>query len=349
MAHRKIPHGYGSVTPLKGRRSKKFMVRLPLTHDMNGNSFREVLGYYKTYNEGYDALMAYHSNPFKIELKDITFSKGYELWLYEKEHPLDPETALSDSSLNCYKAAYNWTTPIQFELMKDINKLDIINLLKKCTKGPNTKKYIKMLISQVFDFVIDLNGPVTKNPAKSIKMTSSAKSDKHKPFTEDEIDILWSNLHIPFVKEILISIYTSQRPQEMIKMHKSKFLFEENYFRNGIKTKAGINRIIPIHPRIRPFLLDLYNNTDDYLIYNRPRIAMRYEYYADCFEAAMKKLNMDHLPHDCRHTFATLADYYNMNSICKKMILGHAQLNVTDGVYTHKTIEMLYESILVIP
>lgn len=132
-------------------------------------------------------------------------------------------------------------------------------------------------------------------------------------------------------------------------MHKNMFYFNENYFVNGSKTKASIDRIIPIHSRIKPLLLELYNNTDDYLIFNRTGFSMRYEYYADRFMEVMETLELKHFPGDPRHTFVSLADYYNMNNVCKKMIVGHTQKDITDGVYTHKTIEMLYEAILVLP
>ncbi len=58
---------------------------------------------------------------------------------------------------------------------------------------------------------------------------------------------------------------------------------------------------------------------------------------------------MSLLPHDCRHTFAALADKYNLNQICKKMMLGHEIQDITDGTYTHKNIRDLFIEVNRIP
>lgn len=46
-----------------------------------------------------------------------------------------------------------------------------------------------------------------------------------------------------------------------------------------------------------------------------------------------------------RHTFASLMDTAGANKLCIKRIMGHASPDITDAVYTHKTIEQLIEAI----
>lgn len=50
---------------------------------------------------------------------------------------------------------------------------------------------------------------------------------------------------------------------------------------------------------------------------------------------------MEHTPHDCRHTGASLLDNAGANKLSRKRILGHSAQDLTDDVYTHKTIEQL--------
>lgn len=50
-------------------------------------------------------------------------------------------------------------------------------------------------------------------------------------------------------------------------------------------------------------------------------------------------------PHDTRHTCATLLDGAEVNDNARKMILGHARGDVTNGVYTHKTLRQLRKAI----
>ncbi len=59
----------------------------------------------------------------------------------------------------------------------------------------------------------------------------------------------------------------------------------------------------------------------------------------------MAQLDLDHKPHDCRHTFATLMDNAGANKVCIKRIMGHASTDITDKVYTHKDIEELKKAV----
>ena len=59
----------------------------------------------------------------------------------------------------------------------------------------------------------------------------------------------------------------------------------------------------------------------------------------------MYQFKMNHLPHDGRHTCATLLDNAGVNDTIKKKILGHSGKDVTQKVYTHKTIQQLLDAI----
>ena len=60
------------------------------------------------------------------------------------------------------------------------------------------------------------------------------------------------------------------------------------------------------------------------------------------FNTCMGKLKMKHLPHDGRHTFASLMDSAGANDVCIKLIMGHSMKNdTTKGMYTHRTLEEL--------
>ena len=52
-----------------------------------------------------------------------------------------------------------------------------------------------------------------------------------------------------------------------------------------------------------------------------------------------------HLPHDGRHTFASLMDTAGANKLAIKKIMGHASQDITDSVYTHKTEDELLKCI----
>ena len=54
---------------------------------------------------------------------------------------------------------------------------------------------------------------------------------------------------------------------------------------------------------------------------------------------------MQHLPHDGRHTFASLANTAGVNDTAIKLIMGHASSDLTERVYTHKSISELLNAV----
>jgi integrase len=55
----------------------------------------------------------------------------------------------------------------------------------------------------------------------------------------------------------------------------------------------------------------------------------------------MEELGMDHHPHDARHTCATLMERAEIPLLHRKLILGHAVDDITEGRYTHVSREAL--------
>ena len=60
----------------------------------------------------------------------------------------------------------------------------------------------------------------------------------------------------------------------------------------------------------------------------------------------MMKLNLKHKPHDTRHTFINDAKAANMNEYVLKIIVGHVIEDVTEAVYTHRTVDQLREELI---
>ncbi len=60
-----------------------------------------------------------------------------------------------------------------------------------------------------------------------------------------------------------------------------------------------------------------------------------------CLNLFLYYYEFDHIPYECRHTFATMLDNNDTNPKIKKLLLWHSSNDVTEKVYTHKTIEQL--------
>ena len=110
--------------------------------------------------------------------------------------------------------------------------------------------------------------------------------------------------------------------------------------KGGTKTKAGKNRIVPIHPRIMPLI-------ETRLTAGGPRLIslngkpISANAYRNIWAGIMGKLGMEHTPHECRHTFETLLDAAGGNRRCIDLLMGHVSKDTGNRVYNHKTIDEL--------
>ena len=186
----------------------------------------------------------------------------------------------------------------------------------------------------------------------------------HTRFTDRELELLWNSVGIiNNVDIILIYIYTGLRPSELLEIKSSDVHLTERYMVGGMKTEAGRDRIIPLHNAILPLVEARLKQNRNYLITNKyGNQYTRAVYHNSNWNTVMSKLNLNHTPHDCRYTFASLADSACMNETCKKLIMGHALANkdgtafktggrsdVTRDVYTEKTIPELINEVNKLP
>ena len=74
------------------------------------------------------------------------------------------------------------------------------------------------------------------------------------PFTNDEIKTVWEHQSDPWVDTVLILLYSGWRISEFLNLKPEDIDLKEGTMKGGTKTKAGKNRIVPIHPKIRPLI-----------------------------------------------------------------------------------------------
>ena len=130
-------------------------------------------------------------------------------------------------------------------------------------------------------------------------------------------------------------------PSELLLLKTANINITKKYAIGGIKTKAGTDREIPLHDRILP-LIQAKMGQQEKLIENEVKI---YETFRQSFIRVMAVCGMEHTTHECRHTFATrMSEYAHEFSLERKLIIGHAVTNITDGTYTHLTIGHLHKS-----
>lgn len=216
--------------------------------------------------------------------------------------------------------------------MKLIEKLKGATMLKSGLSYSSCKK-VRSLLNQLYSFAI-INDWCSKSYSQYLNIGHNTPKRPRKVFTTNQINRLWYiNAEIP-----LILLYTGLRASELINLKSTDINRKQRYLKvTSSKTKAGI-RIIPIHHRIWSFIESRLS--DKWIIKERNYVSLSHT-----FKLAMRSINAKHTPHDCRHSFATRLDDVGANYNAKRLLLGHASSNVTDGVYTHKSLRQLRKAI----
>ncbi len=285
-----------------------------------------VVGYYATYDEAVDAL--------NQSRQSLTLKQVYEMWLPSHSK------SVSSNTINNYGSAFAHLVSIHNVRIQDITYLQlqaIIDHMLSIGLSYSSCKKVRTLISQLFDYAI-INGWCTTNYAKFLNLGHNKPVRPHKPFTTQAINRLW-RLGSPLNNIPLILLYTGMRASELINLKARDINRKQRTIRiTSAKTKSGI-RTIPIHERIWPIIERRLNTI--YVVQE----CRTYSSLSREFDKAMKAINAKHTTHDCRHTFATRLDNEGANYNAKRLLLGHASGNVTDGVYTHKSLGQLRKAI----
>ena len=138
----------------------------------------------------------------------------------------------------------------------------------------------------------------------------------------------------------MIFIYSGWRISELLALTPADVDLQSGTMTGGTKTKAGKNRIVPIHSKIRPLVEARLAQGGPRLISNEGR-AICPATYRNYWTEIMAHLGMAHVPHECRHTFESLLDSAGANRKCIDILMGHVSKGTGNRVYNHKTIEEL--------
>ncbi len=338
----KRPNGGGSVVKLGGKRRKPYAVRVTTGWTDEGKQIYAYIGYYAKRGEAELALAEYTNNPYNINLANMTFANVFERIKERKRRK-----GLSLSTLRADESTYRLCAPLHNTKIKDIRTPHMQAIVDGCTAGNPTQCNIRSLCQQILEYGRK-NDIIKTNYANYIEVDPYKPARPHSPFTAAELDKLWANVNkVDWVDTILIMIYTGMRVGELLGLETANVDIVAGTLRGGSKTDAGKDRLIPIHHRVLPLVSMRMQSAGRYLI-QRDGGHMSYKAYCRRFGAVIDALGMDHTPHDCRHTCATLLSNGEANKVAITKLMGHTDYALTGKVYTHKDIDELRKAIEVI-
>lgn len=363
----RLPNGFGQISEIKNKNLRnRFRVMVTVGKTSTGRPICKLLkpkGYFKTYNEAYAALVEYNKNPYDLD-NDITVKELYERWTDEYF-----KTLKSDTSKRTITSAWNYCGTVYDMRAKELRARHIKGCMENGTaniRGVETKptasikSRIKSMFNLMLDFALEYE-LVDKNYARTFSISEDIIREQeeakcgHIPFTDEEISILWKNLEIPYVDVVLIQCYGGWRPQELGLIRTENVHLEEGYMIGGMKTEAGTNRLVPIHPKIKELVEKKYNEAiasgSEYLItcFDGQTHTNSTFFTYDKYQKRFKKICMllglksSHKAHDGRKHFITQAKKYNVDEYAIKYIVGHKIDDLTEKVYTERDNSWLIE------
>ena len=349
----RLPNGYGSIYKLSGNRRRPYAIAKTFGWDDNGKQIKKIIGYAETKTEALNMLLEYNKDPYDIDQMTITVNDVY-LLVIEKIKKMVAEQKMSKSNYNGLKNAYLVHCKNIYKIpIKDLTYKVMQNTIDICPCGQTTKGYIKNILTKIYEYSkLELGIKLDLDLPKHLNTGDKSKSEMHKPFTDQELNLIWDNYYKSKndkVEIVLIMLYTGLRPQELIDIETEKVFIEENYMIGGCKTQAGKNRIIPIHDKIKDFIEKRLNGKYLIMINNRKA---NYKDISKIWNSVMNEANLKHYPYDSRHTLATRLDNYKIlhpneeiDDLTIKLILGHAINDVTQNVYIHRDAKYLVKAI----
>ncbi len=317
------PNHYGTITKMKGNRRRPWIVKEGVS------GLQKVIGYAATREEAMGMLADYNRYPINVDERSITVGQLYALLMSQ------PEDRLKDSMR--YNFRFAWNHIKRLESISFVS-LKLSNMQATIDQATSTmKRPVKQLWSRLEDIAYE-------REIIKIKKTHELKAEYHqqtfrKPFTHDEVKQIIARAGEPIADITILLLYTGFRINELLALNEESIDLDQMIFVGGSKTKAGKNRIVPIHHEIVPIVKRLMERFNGRL-YNRS-----YESFRVYFEAMMTELGMNHVIHETRHTVRSRLDSLGANQVCIDRILGHASSgSVGVTTYTHKTIEELRQA-----
>ena len=347
----KLSNGMGTVYKLPGKRRNPWIARKTRGWELNEETGRAkqlyiTIGYYATRQDALTALVNYNANPYDINANSITFSEVYDRWSKVHFQNIVP------SAQRTWVSAYKYSAPLYKMRMRDIRPNHLEGAIQDADVGSSTKQRMKSLYNQMYKYCLKYD-IVDKDYAQLCERVKRGKPEIVRvPFSREEIQLLWDNSTFPFVDMVLVGIYSGWRPQELATLQIADVDMEKWTYRGGLKTDAGRNRYVPIHPAVRDLVELNYKKAvaiqSDYLFNDengQQGTHLTYDKYRGRFNKINKHFKMQHRPHDTRHTFITKAKEAGVDEYVLKLIVGHAIDDITEAVYTHRTLEELHVEI----
>jgi len=333
---------------MKKRADGRYQLSIMVGYNENGTPKRKLV-YGKTQKEVTEKaadLRVKQSRGLVIN-DTLTVSEWADIWLDTYKTGI----AYNTKKMYCDVVRKYIKLPLGNLKIKDVKTAQLQNIVNELCDRPRTAKLFKLTTSQMFKQAI-ANDILFKNPAEGIALPTATPKHTKRALTEEEMQKIFAlNLDKRTRCLVLLLMYTGMRKGEALAIKKSDINFETNEIvvnkslvvvsnkstvKESPKTAAGI-RSIPLLAPLKPVLFEYVTGLKtEFLFTTQSGDTMSHIAYRRLWQKFERALDSKEVTaHIFRHNFATILYNAGVDVKAAQTILGHKNISITLGIYTH--------------
>lgn len=344
----KRENGSGSIVRRKLANGTKYVAFSPAKYEeIDGNMqiIRQRIGSYDKKSDARAALDIFLKHP--TSKYSYTLRQVYDEWKISAFADIQKQTKTNYTT--CWGKICDCPDPaLPDKPIREITTGDIRKVLDFYA-GTLSKSYItklKAVFTQLFDYALE-NNIVDRNYASLVKLPKMEES-RARAFTDLEFSKLEKNwASVPGGDACYVLCYTGWRVSEFCDLTKFSYDPKEHTLRGGLKTEAGRDRIVPVHPKIQAIVESWYRSSAGPLYPRKNgKPHTKDSFMRTVWRPCMTALGLpdDLTPHSARHTCGTRLSAAGAPAEDIQRIMGHADYSVTANTYINQDIAALRAS-----
>ena len=349
----KRANGTGSIVHLPGRRRRPWAVRVSGRGE-SGRVVQRLVSYHERAADAQSALEEYNRRDalrrvLERGAADMTVGQVFDSWR-EREY-----RKLNKGSITSHNAAWNKrVSRFAARRMRGMTLDDWQSILDEDERRGMSRSVIMndaALIKALNRYAMERDA-ISKDYSAYLDIPQAEIKHPRGALTDRQVEALarLAAAGVPYSDTALMLCYTGFRINEFLSLTRASYHEEGGYLQGGLKTQAGRERIVPVHPRIAPYLAAWLEKGGAAIVCRSDGKALRDSEYRRIFAGLMARIGAEGVtPHWCRHTFATRLHAAGVDPLTVKWLMGHSTRADITAHYTHRTLEVLRSGIQRLP